>query len=182
MLAPKPGEHILEIGPGTGHALLDMAARVGPSGRVCGLDLSAGMLSVSHRRLVRKAYQERTWLVRGDGVALPFVEGAFQAALMTFTLELFPATEMQLLLRDLERVLAPGARLGIVAMARPKEAGLMSRLYAWAHHRWPRVVDCRPIDLHDTLLEAGYGLLQMRSTAIWGLPVALAVATPGDAN
>lgn len=40
LLAPRSGEHLLEIGPGSGWALLRMAAQVGPSGKLSGLDIS----------------------------------------------------------------------------------------------------------------------------------------------
>ena len=42
-LDAKPGEKVLEIGFGTGHALVSLAQSVGPTGRVYGLDLSDGM-------------------------------------------------------------------------------------------------------------------------------------------
>jgi SAM-dependent methyltransferase len=48
--APKPGERVLDIGCGCGSTTLMLAERVGPSGHVTGLDLSAPMLAVGRRR------------------------------------------------------------------------------------------------------------------------------------
>ena len=40
----KPGDHVLEIGCGTGRNLPYLRDAVGPQGRVYGVDISAGML------------------------------------------------------------------------------------------------------------------------------------------
>lgn len=48
--APSPGERALDIGCGCGATSLDLAARVGPGGRVLGLDISQPMLDVARRR------------------------------------------------------------------------------------------------------------------------------------
>ena len=45
LLAPAPGEHLLEIGFGTGHILAELANGVGPTGRVFGIDISENMLA-----------------------------------------------------------------------------------------------------------------------------------------
>lgn len=180
MLGAKPGQRILEIGPGTGHGLVALASAVGPGGWVVGLDLSAGMLSVAQRRMARAGAEGRTNLVRGDGVHLPFGPNSFDAALMSFTLELFETTELAAVLHECARVLGPGGRMGLVAMATPARASAMSRAYALAHSRWPKVIDCRPIEVSSVLAGASLVMLEIRHTSIWGLPVALAVATVGE--
>ncbi len=43
--ALAPGEHVLDVGCGCGHTTLELARRVGPGGRVVGIDLSAPMLA-----------------------------------------------------------------------------------------------------------------------------------------
>ncbi len=43
-LSLQPGDHVLEIGCGTGRNLPFLSAAVGPQGRVYGVDLSPGML------------------------------------------------------------------------------------------------------------------------------------------
>src|ERR1700738_1869221 len=40
MTAPQPGEHVLDIGCGSGTTVLDLAVRVGPGGHVLGADVS----------------------------------------------------------------------------------------------------------------------------------------------
>ena len=41
---PGPGERVLDVGCGTGQTTLEIARRVGPSGSVTGVDVSAPML------------------------------------------------------------------------------------------------------------------------------------------
>jgi SAM-dependent methyltransferase len=48
--APREGEAVLDVGCGCGATTLALAAKVGPSGRVTGLDVSAPMLEVARRR------------------------------------------------------------------------------------------------------------------------------------
>jgi SAM-dependent methyltransferase len=49
-LAPREGERVLDIGCGCGQTTLELAARVGSSGAVTGVDISAPMLEVARRR------------------------------------------------------------------------------------------------------------------------------------
>ena len=50
-LGLKAGEAVLELGFGTGNEVLDLAALVGPTGRVAGIDISPGMLAVANGKL-----------------------------------------------------------------------------------------------------------------------------------
>jgi SAM-dependent methyltransferase len=49
-LAPAEGEHIIDIGCGCGETSMDLAARVGVTGRIVGVDISKPMLDVARRR------------------------------------------------------------------------------------------------------------------------------------
>jgi ubiquinone/menaquinone biosynthesis C-methylase UbiE len=46
----KPGQHILDIGTGTGHLAIMAAKLVGESGRVIGIDISPGMLECARQK------------------------------------------------------------------------------------------------------------------------------------
>ena len=47
----RPGEHVVDIGCGTGASSSELAERVGPSGQVLGVDVSALMLARAAKRL-----------------------------------------------------------------------------------------------------------------------------------
>ncbi|MEO5806029.1 methyltransferase domain-containing protein [Devosia sp.] len=49
-LAPVPGEIIVDIGCGAGQSTVQLAARVGPTGRVIGLDIAPELLAVARHR------------------------------------------------------------------------------------------------------------------------------------
>src|SRR5882672_6331602 len=49
----KPGEQGLELGCGTGNDLSALASRVGPTGRVFGIDISPRMLGVAREKLAK---------------------------------------------------------------------------------------------------------------------------------
>ncbi len=163
------GERILEIGPGTGHGMISMARSLGGSGRVYGIDLSGGMLSVARRRVRQSGLRQRVDLCQGDGSKLPFEAGCFDAVFMSFTLELFDPAEIPEVLGECHRVLRRAGRTCVVALL--KKTGWMARLYEMAHEKLPDIVDCRPIYVQQLVQNAGFQIVDVRQTSMWGLPV-----------
>jgi SAM-dependent methyltransferase len=49
--APQPGEHVLDIGCGSGTTVLALAARLGPQGHVLGVDISQGSVERARERI-----------------------------------------------------------------------------------------------------------------------------------
>ena len=56
-LAPEPGMTIVDVGCGTGASLPVLVEAVGPTGRVVGVDASAGMLRKAEARVRRNGWQ-----------------------------------------------------------------------------------------------------------------------------
>ncbi|MGE0700801.1 MAG: class I SAM-dependent methyltransferase, partial [Hyphomicrobiaceae bacterium] len=77
-LAPQPGQTILDIGCGAGQTLLQLAERVGSSGRVIGVDIAPRVLEVARERA---AGLDLIQLVQADAgnLALPdeFADGIY---------------------------------------------------------------------------------------------------------
>ena len=177
MLAAQPGEVVLEVGYGTGHALIELAGAVGPRGKVYGIDISPGMWELSRERLARAGLAKRVALEVGDAAQLPFSTEFFDAIFICFTLELFDTPEIPQVLSECHRALRTGGRLGVVSLAKDGQASLAVRLYEWAHRQFPAYVDCRPIYVRDALERSGFTIQSEEMRAMWGLPVALCVAT-----
>jgi SAM-dependent methyltransferase len=87
----------------------DAATRVGPNGRVTGLDLNDAMLVVARR--MRPDIEWR----QGDAMKLPFTDGAFDVVASQMAFMFFP--DQVAALREMWRVLAPGGRLAVAVCA-----------------------------------------------------------------
>jgi len=176
MLDVRAGETVLEIGFGTGDALLSLARSAGEQGKVFGLDISEGMRRRSQMRLRKAGLFESVELKSGDATSLPFPTGSMDAVFMAFTLELFDTPEIPAVLGECRRVLRQRGRIGVVAMAKPDRSSRMVTLYEWAHRTFPAWADCRPIRTQPFLAGAGFEILDGRSRSMWGLPVEILLA------
>jgi demethylmenaquinone methyltransferase/2-methoxy-6-polyprenyl-1,4-benzoquinol methylase len=182
LLAPAGGERALELGFGTGHGLVGLARRVGDGGRVVGLDVSEGMAREARKRLEAEGMADRVELRVAEAPPLPFPAASFDVAFASFTLELFPEPALPAVLAELQRVLRPSGRLGVVSMATPGEGeseSALSHTYRWLHRHFPHIVDCQPIQIERFLEEAGFELSAQERMSIWTLPVAIVVARQG---
>jgi ubiquinone/menaquinone biosynthesis C-methylase UbiE len=176
LLAPEPGERVLDVGCGTGIALVAIARDVGPTGTAVGIDLADGMCRAS-RRALAGAGLERGVVIAGDGASLPFVDGAFDAVFASFVLELFDTPEIPAVLAEWRRTLAPDGRLCVVSLSRGG-FGPTTWFYERVHDLLPTAVDCRPIYATETLREAGFRVLETRYETAWRLPVEIVLCRP----
>lgn len=108
-MALHPGEHVLDVGCGTGIVARRAAQQVGDDGVVVGVDLNEGMLDVARKKSAEMdpAIEWR----QGDATDLPFDDGSFDAVVCQQVLQFIPEPEKAL--REMGRVLAPGGRLGV---------------------------------------------------------------------
>jgi SAM-dependent methyltransferase len=105
----RRGDRIIDVGCGTGVLAREALRRVGPEGRVVGLDLNEGMLAVAARSAPTIEWQS------GDAASLPFEDASFDVVVSQFALMYFPDRVASL--REMWRTLAPGGRLAIAAWA-----------------------------------------------------------------
>ena len=167
MLGIQPDESILEIGCGTGHALLEFTNK---SKQVVAIDLSEKMLKVAQRKLQDK----KASLCQSEGLFLPFSKEQFDNVFISFTLELFDTPEIPKALHEINRVLKEDGKLGIVSLA--KQGTSAVKIYEWFHRQMPSFVDCRPIYLQLLLKDSGFQIQESTIKTMWGLPVEIVIA------
>lgn len=108
LLALAAGEAVLDIGSGPGLLATEMAQAVGPTGRVCGIDVSDSMLALARSRAVPGGSAPVEY--RHGGVdAVPYPDGSFDAVVSTQVLEY--VADIPAALAEAFRVLRPGGRL-----------------------------------------------------------------------
>jgi demethylmenaquinone methyltransferase/2-methoxy-6-polyprenyl-1,4-benzoquinol methylase len=168
-LQVKEGEHICELGCGTGHSLLLFSTLVGASGAVYGIDISEGMVHRAQKK-IGDAPLQNIEVIQADAAHLPFRSSVFHALFMSFTLELFDTPHIPQVLQECSRVLLPGGRMCVVGLSK-KNAGIAVTIYEWIHRLIPRYVDCRPIFIEGFLQDEGFKSIDSQVMTMWGLPV-----------
>ncbi len=108
ILAPEPGERVLEVGPGTGYYTLEMAEWLKPDGEVDILDLQQEMLDHTMGRAAERGL-ENVAPTQSDATGMPYQDGTYDAAYLVTVLGEIPDQEAAL--REISRVLKPGGRL-----------------------------------------------------------------------
>ncbi len=109
--ALRPGQTVLEVGPGPGYFTPEASRRVGPGGRVLCLDIQRPMLEQLRRRLA-EAGASNAHLLQADAARLPLRDGSVDAAFLVAVLGEVP--DRVAALRELYRVLRSG---GMAAFA-----------------------------------------------------------------
>jgi len=109
-----PGMAALDVATGTGKVAEGLADRVGPFGRVVGVDLSTVMIERA-----RRANTDRVELqfVVGDALALPVADASFDAATMAFGMRNLVDYERGF--GEMRRAVRPGGRVVCLEAARP---------------------------------------------------------------
>lgn len=137
--APGARLCLLDVGTGAGDvpaALHQWARRRGWAVWALGLDRGAAAIAVARARTGAGGALR---LVRGDALALPFRDGAFDVAISNTTLHHFSGEDAIRFLRELRRV----ARKGVVVgdLRRSRSGYLATRALAatwWRGHRYAR--------------------------------------------
>ena len=158
-------ERVLDVATGTGHAALELAARL-PRGRVTGVDFSAGMLAQARQKAAARGAANAEF-AEMDMQDLRFEDGRFDAALCAFGI--FFVEDMESALAHIASKVKPGGTVAICNFQKdyffPLRQLLMDRLAAYGiplpPQTWERIATepgCRTLfetaGLRDIRIEA----------------------------
>ncbi len=141
----RPGDRVLDVGCGTGDLCLLAARRVGPGGRVTGVDISEEMLAVGRRKVAEAGLADRVELLRANALDLPFPDRSFDVVTSGFVLR--NLADLPRALAEMVRVLRPGGRAAILELSHPPNplvripfrfyfTRVVPLLGAWAARGW----------------------------------------------
>ena len=106
----RPGETVLDLGSGAGGDVLAAARRVGPAGRVIGLDMTEQMLALSRRHAAEQGVPNVEFL-RGAIEDIPLPDGSVDVVISNCVITL--SADKARVFAEISRVLKPGGRIGI---------------------------------------------------------------------
>ena len=113
----SPGNTCLDLCCGSGDLALRLARQVGATGCVYGVDFSPQQLAIARDRSQHQyRHAPITW-VEADVLDLPFADNYSDAATMGYGLR--NVTDIPCSLKELHRVLKPGAKAAILDFHRP---------------------------------------------------------------
>jgi SAM-dependent methyltransferase len=166
---PRPGERIVDVGCGCGATTRAFAEKVGASGRVLGVDISAPMLQRARQVAPQGAPIE---FQLADASVYPFKPGWFDLIASRFGVMFF--AEPGASFANLRKALRPGGRLTFVCWREPRaNPWLMTPLQA-AYEHVPKLPEVGPEDpgpfslasearVHRILGEAGFSDIAMEA-------------------
>lgn len=177
-----PGHRVLDLATGIGEPALTTALRVGSSGRVVGVDLSAEMIDLARARAETAGVTNAEFQVM-DVEALAFPPETFDSVLCRWGLMFID--DLAGTLDRVRAALAPGGRLSVSVWASADEAPTLSLAERVAHHalglsppdegaKTPFAL-CDVAALAAVLERAGFVELGLQR-----VPVTFEFASPGD--
>jgi SAM-dependent methyltransferase len=108
-LSPRIGEAVLDVGCGAGQSVLQLADRVGPGGRVTGVDIAPPLLEVARRRAAGRSQVD---FIECDALRLALAERSIDCIFSRFGVMAFrdPVAAFS----NFRRMMRPSGRLAFV--------------------------------------------------------------------
>ena len=125
------GEVVLDLGSGGGIDVLLSAARVGPTGRAYGLDMTDEMLDLARRNTAQAGVTNVEFL-KGTIENMPLPDASVDVIISNCVINL--ASDKAQVLREAFRVLRPGGRFAVsdIVVRGDMPEGVRQSMQAWA--------------------------------------------------
>jgi len=158
----KAGERIIDVGCGCGATTIAFAQRVGPTGRVMGIDISGPMLARARQIAPANLPVE---FVLADATVYPFVPEGFDLLASRFGVMFF--AEPALSFANMRKALRPSGRLAFACWREPRDNPFFMAPLQAVYKHVPKLPQLDPEDpgpfsfasearVHRILGEAGF--------------------------
>lgn len=114
---------LLDVATGTADMAI-MAAKMLNVERITGIDISEGMLNIGCKKVEKEGLQNIITLSQGDSETINFGRDTFEGVMVAFGVRNFENLEGGL--REIWRVLKPGAQLVVLEFSKPRLPGIKS--------------------------------------------------------
>jgi len=160
----KPGEVVVDLGSGGGLDVFLAAARVGPTGRAIGIDMTPEMIELAQRNASRgpdgKPYANVAFHLAAID-RLPLADESVDCVISNCVINLAP--DKRAVFREIARVLKPGGRLAVsdIALKQPLPEKLGADLSAYVGC----IAGAIPLaDCENGLKDAGFAHVEVIDT------------------
>lgn len=116
----KEGSSALDLCCGTADWTITLAEKIGPQGKVIGLDFSKNMLKIGQEK-VDKLRLKQVELIHGNAMELPFEDNSFDYVTIGFGLRNVP--DYMTVLKEMHRVVKPGGKVVCLETSQPTMFG-----------------------------------------------------------
>ncbi len=114
VIAPAPGDTILDVGCGSGALDRLLARRFGDANPITAADVNPFLLREAAALAEEDGLASRITFREGNAVRLPFPDASFDHA---YTVTVLEECDADIALRELYRVVRPGGRVGVIVRA-----------------------------------------------------------------
>jgi arsenite methyltransferase len=159
----NPGETVLDLGSGGGIDVLLSAKRVGPTGKVYGLDMTDEMLDLA-RENQRKAGLTNVEFLKGDIEQIPLPDNSVDVIISNCVINL--AADKDRVLAEAFRVLKPGGRFAVsdIVVRGPVPAEIRLSVELWTGCVAGALDES---EYRDKLAQAGFQEIDLAPTRVY---------------